>query len=184
MKINYYYLNVKKKINNFQIIIINNLAFFSVYNKGYFSGQKDHSKNIFHCMKPSNTWMEYSFRNANKLLLLLKINKINKIIKIAMSASIYINDKKKTKIIGIFNNWICNTGKYYSMHSKFNTRNTNSERYPMQSPSQLQIVKDVAFLATPGDSGIHVIYNPNGWLGIQYSQYYSTNAIVFERDTN
>lgn len=48
MKINYYYLNVKKKINNFQIIIINNLAFFSVYNKGYFSGQKDHSKNIFH----------------------------------------------------------------------------------------------------------------------------------------
>lgn len=45
----------KKKINNFQIIIINNLAFFSVYNKGYFSGQKDHSKNIFHCMKPSNT---------------------------------------------------------------------------------------------------------------------------------
>lgn len=34
MKINYYYLNVKKKINNFQIIIINNLAFFSVYNKG------------------------------------------------------------------------------------------------------------------------------------------------------
>lgn len=101
-----------------------------------------------------------------------------------MSASIYINDKKKTKIIGIFNNWICNTGKYYSMHSKFNTRNTNSERYPMQSPSQLQIVKDVAFLATPGDSGILVIYNPNGRLGIQYSQYYSTNAIVFERDTN
>lgn len=41
--------------------------------------------------------MEYSFRNANKLLLLLKINKINKIIKIAMSASIYINDKKKQK---------------------------------------------------------------------------------------
>lgn len=87
----------KKKINNFQIIIINNLAFFSVYNKGYFNGQKDHSKNIFHCMKPSNTWMEYSFRNANKLLLLLKINKINKIIKIAMSASIYTNDKKKQK---------------------------------------------------------------------------------------
>lgn len=60
MKMNYYYLNLKKeKKNNFQVIIINNLAFFyavpkNTEKKNQFSDQKDHSKNIFHCMNPSN----------------------------------------------------------------------------------------------------------------------------------
>lgn len=49
----------------------------------------------------------------------------------------------------------------------------------MQSSSRLRIVTHVAFLATPGDSGTSVIL-----MGIQYSQHYSTNAIVFQRENN
>lgn len=96
-----------------------------------------------------------------------------------MSASIYTNEKKKkTKIIGKFTkviNYICNTDKYYSMHSKFNTRNTNSERYRMQSPSRLRIMIHVALLATPGDSGTSIILMKDWAFNIR------TNAIVLQR---
>lgn len=92
----------------------------------------------------------------------------------------YTNDKKKkTKIIGKFTkviNYICNTDKYYSMHSKFNTRNTNSERYPTQSPSGLRIMIHVA---TPGDSGTFIM---NDW-AFNIRNTTRINAIIYRCNT-
>lgn len=59
MKMNCYYLNLKKKKNNFQVIIINNLAFFIINTikdteKKSIQQPEELLKNIFHCMNPNN----------------------------------------------------------------------------------------------------------------------------------